>query len=47
MEWASGIVETWPDDVAGATFDLAAAEEGVRLAESIAATVGAPARSGE
>ena len=35
VDWAAGIVENWPDDVAEARFDVAAAEEGVRLAESI------------
>jgi PadR family transcriptional regulator, regulatory protein AphA len=34
-EWASEIVDTWPDDVTRAHFNVAAAEEGVRLAESI------------
>jgi len=36
VEWASGIVENWPDDVREAPFDISAAEEGVRLAESAA-----------
>jgi DNA-binding PadR family transcriptional regulator len=35
VEWASAAVERWPDDVRKAPFDVAAAEEGVRLAESI------------
>jgi PadR family transcriptional regulator, regulatory protein AphA len=35
VEWASGVVETWPDDVREAPFDLAAAEKAVALAESI------------
>ncbi len=35
VDWASGIVADWPDDVREAPFDVAAAEEGVRLAESI------------
>ncbi len=35
VEWASRVVEAWPDDVTEAPFDLAAAEEGVSLAESI------------
>jgi DNA-binding PadR family transcriptional regulator len=35
VDWASGVVEAWPDDVTEAPFDLAAAEEGVILAESI------------
>jgi len=36
VEWASEIVEEWPDDAHGATFSVAAAEEGARRAESIA-----------
>jgi DNA-binding PadR family transcriptional regulator len=35
VRWATEIVETWPDDVRQAPFDRAAAQEGVRLAESI------------
>lgn len=35
VRWATEIVDTWPDDVTRAPFDRAAAEEGVRLAESI------------
>jgi DNA-binding PadR family transcriptional regulator len=35
VEWASGIVEDWPEDVRTASFDVSAAEEGVRLAASI------------
>ena len=35
VEWASGFVEDWPDDVRAASLDVAAAEEGVRLAASI------------
>jgi hypothetical protein len=37
VEWASALVESWPDDVRQAPFDVAAAEEGVRLTESIPA----------
>ena len=37
VRWASDVVEGWPDDVTTAPFDTAAAEEGVRLAESIPA----------
>ena len=37
VDWAEGIVVTWPDDVTKAPFNVAAAEEGVRLAESITA----------
>jgi DNA-binding PadR family transcriptional regulator len=39
VRWATEIVESWPDDVTAAPFDKAAAEEGVRLAESIAPLV--------
>jgi DNA-binding PadR family transcriptional regulator len=35
VDWASRVVEAWPDDVTEPAFDLAAAEEGVSLAESI------------
>lgn len=38
-DWASGIVESWPDDVAEAPFNVAAAEESVRRAESVARLV--------
>ena len=41
VEWASDIVDGWPDDVKDAPFSVAAAEEGVRLAERIL-TVGPP-----
>jgi len=37
-EWASGIVETWPDDVRSAPFSVEVAEEGVRRAKSINAS---------
>jgi PadR family transcriptional regulator, regulatory protein AphA len=37
VRWASDVVEDWPDDVTQAPFDSAAADEGVRLAESIPA----------
>jgi DNA-binding PadR family transcriptional regulator len=37
VQWATHLVETWPDDVTEAPFDAAAAEEAVRLAESIPA----------
>lgn len=36
VDWASQHVESWPDDVHDAPFDVVAAEEGVRLAESVA-----------
>jgi PadR family transcriptional regulator, regulatory protein AphA len=35
VEWASDIVDGWPDDVNEAPFSVAAAEEGARLADSI------------
>jgi DNA-binding PadR family transcriptional regulator len=37
VEWASETVQQWPADVRDAPFDVAAAEEAVRLAESIPA----------
>jgi DNA-binding PadR family transcriptional regulator len=37
VQWASEMVDDWPDDVTQAPFDTTAAEEGVRLAESIPA----------
>ena len=39
VDWASEIVEGWPDDVRNAPHDRAAAEEAVRLADSIDAIV--------
>jgi DNA-binding PadR family transcriptional regulator len=35
VHWASEVVDRWPDDVRQAPFDTEAADEGVRLAESI------------
>ena len=35
VEWASALVDDWPDEVAQAPFDQAAAEEAVALAESV------------
>ena len=35
VEWASTVVEQWPDDVSDAPFDAAAAEEAVALVESV------------
>jgi DNA-binding PadR family transcriptional regulator len=40
VHWATELVEGWPDDVTRAPFDAAAAEEAVRLAESIPALLG-------
>jgi DNA-binding PadR family transcriptional regulator len=37
VRWATQLVETWPDDVTQAPYDTAAAEEAVRVAESIPA----------
>lgn len=35
VEWATALVEQWPDDITDAPFNTAAAEEGVALAESV------------
>lgn len=40
VDWASQQVDAWPDDVRDAPFDVAAAEEGVRLAESVPEILG-------
>jgi PadR family transcriptional regulator AphA len=40
VEWASEMIEDWPDDVLRAPFDVAAAETAVRHAESIPALFG-------
>jgi DNA-binding PadR family transcriptional regulator len=40
VDWASQLVDHWPDDVGEAPFDVAAAEEGVRRAESVAQILG-------
>jgi DNA-binding PadR family transcriptional regulator len=39
VDWASQLVDHWPDDVRQAPFNVAAAEESVRLAESVAKIV--------
>ena len=39
VTWASQIVDSWPDDVRDAQFDTVAAEDSVRLAESVAQIV--------
>ncbi|HEX2382956.1 MAG TPA: PadR family transcriptional regulator [Acidimicrobiales bacterium] len=44
VEWATALVEDWPDDVRRASFDIAAGEESVRLAESIRARAGGRTR---
>jgi hypothetical protein len=43
VAWASDMVDGWPEDLNDAPFDMAAAEEGVRLAESISAVAPTPA----
>ena len=35
VQWATDIVDTWPDDVRQAPFSVAAAEESVALAERV------------
>jgi DNA-binding PadR family transcriptional regulator len=42
VEWASGIVEDWPDDVREADVDVSEQEEAVRLAKSISAITRRP-----
>ena len=37
IEWASGTVDTWPDQVTDAAFDVVVAQESVELAEQVAA----------
>jgi PadR family transcriptional regulator AphA len=39
VTWASQVVDSWPDEVRDAEFDTGAAEDGVRLAESVAKIV--------
>ena len=39
VEWASQVVDRWPDDVRNAPFDAGAAAESVRLAETVAEIV--------
>jgi 3-hydroxyisobutyrate dehydrogenase-like beta-hydroxyacid dehydrogenase len=41
-QWAREVVDCWPDDVTQAPFDTAAADQGVRLAESIPALLRSP-----
>jgi PadR family transcriptional regulator, regulatory protein AphA len=41
--WATRLVDAWPDDVRDAPFDIAAAEEGVRLAEAVTEILGSRA----
>ena len=40
VAWASQVVDDWPDDVRDAPFDAGAAEESVRLAESVPKILG-------
>jgi len=40
VAWASQVVDGWPEDVRDAPFDVRAAEEGVRRAESVAKIIG-------
>jgi hypothetical protein len=35
IEWASALVDTWPDEVSDAAFDVVAAQESVTLAEQV------------
>jgi PadR family transcriptional regulator AphA len=44
IDWASQLIDHWPDDVRDAPFDVAAAQEAVRLAESVANIVAQHAR---
>jgi len=39
VDWASKLVDDWPDDVRNARFSVAAGEDAVRLAESIQVAV--------
>ena len=41
VAWAEAVVETWPDDVNDAPYDVAAARESVALAESVEAILSA------
>jgi DNA-binding PadR family transcriptional regulator len=45
VEWAVDTVEAWPDDVVRAPFDVGAAEEGVRRAESVSVILAADVRA--
>jgi PadR family transcriptional regulator AphA len=40
QQWASQVVESWPDDLSQARFDTAVQEESVRLAESVPSMLG-------
>lgn len=40
VDWASGVVERWPDDPTDAPFDLDVAREGVRRAELVVSLLG-------
>ena len=43
VDWATKVVETWPDEVSEASYDAAAGERGVELAESIEKLLRRPA----
>ena len=42
--WATEMVETWPDDVRNAPYDVTAARTAVELAESVNAILESPSR---
>jgi PadR family transcriptional regulator, regulatory protein AphA len=44
VHWATDVVDGWPDDVRDAPFDVAAAQEGVDVAESIDVLLRSPTR---
>jgi DNA-binding PadR family transcriptional regulator len=44
VDWASRLVDDWPDDVRQAPFDVAAAQESVRRAESVSEILDPDAR---
>lgn len=46
VDWASRVVEGWPDDPADAPFDVDAAKEGVRRAERVVSLLDTGRRSG-
>jgi DNA-binding PadR family transcriptional regulator len=44
VDWASELIDDWPEDVRTAPFNVAAAEDAVRLAESVPQVVRRPSR---
>ena len=44
VDWATEIVETWPDDVREAPFDVTATRTAVELAETVNAILESPSR---